>query len=202
MTRTDAAAKLAGRVTFGMDLDQPGMLWGVLVPSPLAHGRLDAVDTSEARGMDGVEAAIGPSEVARILPSAQASERPLFPTSEVVYRGQPVGGGRRPNPRAGARGRGPGARLGVPTAGDLRPRAAFPGLAWVGRRDRSRCGRARASPSRVGRHGVRECRVRPLGNLPYLRCVPDGPGTARLPRRGRRRPLARDHDYADAVRVR
>ncbi|MCI4357513.1 MAG: xanthine dehydrogenase family protein molybdopterin-binding subunit [Thermoplasmata archaeon] len=90
MTRSDAGVKLSGRARFGMDLDVAGMAWGALVPSPVAHGRLLDVDVSAARTMPGVVAAIGPTEVERLLPSAQASERPLFPRQEVVYRGQPV----------------------------------------------------------------------------------------------------------------
>jgi CO/xanthine dehydrogenase Mo-binding subunit len=91
MTRSDTAIKLTGSARFGMDLDRPGMLWGALVPSPVAHGRLLGVDLAEARRMPGVVAAIGPEETARLLPSAQASERPPFPREEVIYRGQPVG---------------------------------------------------------------------------------------------------------------
>ncbi|HEV2519848.1 MAG TPA: xanthine dehydrogenase family protein molybdopterin-binding subunit [Thermoplasmata archaeon] len=90
MTRSDAAVKLSGQATFGMDLERPGMGWAVLVPSPVAHGRLREVDLTQARGMPGVIVAIGPEEVASFLPSAQSSERPLFPSHELVYRGQPV----------------------------------------------------------------------------------------------------------------
>ncbi len=91
MTRSDAALKLSGSARYGMDLDRPGMLWGALIPSPVAHGRLLGVDLAEVRKMPGVVAAIGPEETARLLPSAQASERPPFPRGEIAYRGQPVG---------------------------------------------------------------------------------------------------------------
>ncbi len=90
MTRPDAAGKLRGAVTFGTDLERPGMLWGALVPSPAAAGRLRAVDLGPARRTPGVVAAIGAEELRQLLPSALGRERPLFPVEEVAYRGQPV----------------------------------------------------------------------------------------------------------------
>jgi CO/xanthine dehydrogenase Mo-binding subunit len=90
VTRSDAALKLRGGAVYGMDLDRPGMLWGALVPSPTAHGRLRAIDLEGARRAPGVLAVIDAEAVRRILPSAQGPDRPLFPAGELAYRGQPV----------------------------------------------------------------------------------------------------------------
>lgn len=88
--RPDADAKLRGRVTYGADLDAPGMLWGVLVPSPIPHGRLRRIDLSAARALPGT-VAIDATDVARLVGGTGGdAERPPFPTTEVVYRSQPV----------------------------------------------------------------------------------------------------------------
>ncbi len=88
--RPDAAEKLSGAAVFGTDLEVPGMWWGALVPAPVPHGRIRRVDLSGARAVDGA-IAVGPDELAELLPGAQGdAERPLFPRETVVYRNQPL----------------------------------------------------------------------------------------------------------------
>jgi CO/xanthine dehydrogenase Mo-binding subunit len=88
--RPDAAAKAAGRVVFGADLDVPGMLWGALVLAPVAHGRLRSVDLGPARALPGV-IAIGADDLDTLLEGRSGdAERPAFPRETVVYRNQPV----------------------------------------------------------------------------------------------------------------
>ncbi|MCI4368052.1 MAG: xanthine dehydrogenase family protein molybdopterin-binding subunit [Thermoplasmata archaeon] len=91
MIRSDLAAKLAGRTTFGADLDRPGMLWAALVLSPVAHGRIRRVDLSKVRKAPGVVVAITAPDVEKLLPKGSGDpERPVFPTREVLYRHQPI----------------------------------------------------------------------------------------------------------------
>ncbi len=88
--RPDAAAKLAGSVEYGMDLDRPGMLWGALVLAAEGAGRLRSVDLRAARAMDGV-VAIGPEDLPGLLGAAgRDEERPPFPAERIAYRSQPV----------------------------------------------------------------------------------------------------------------
>jgi CO/xanthine dehydrogenase Mo-binding subunit len=89
--RNDLPAKVAGATTFGADLSEPGMLWAALVPSPTAHGTIRRIDLSTARRMPGVAAVVGPDEVGRLLGGRSGDpERPVFPSGEVSYRGQPL----------------------------------------------------------------------------------------------------------------
>lgn len=90
MTRPDAAAKLRGATRYGMDLREEGMLWGALVPAPVAHGRLGALDLAEARRAPGVVAVVGPDELPALLPrgGGDPSRRAFGP--EIAYRGQPI----------------------------------------------------------------------------------------------------------------
>ena len=88
--RSDARTKLDGSAVFGMDLEAPGMLWGALVPAPIAHGRLRSVDLAPARALEGV-VAIGAPDLARLIPGATGDpDRPIFPTETVFYRHQPL----------------------------------------------------------------------------------------------------------------
>ncbi|EQD48858.1 aldehyde oxidase and xanthine dehydrogenase molybdopterin binding protein, partial [mine drainage metagenome] len=88
--RPDADAKLRGQVAFATDLGVPGMLWGALVPAPVARGRIRSIDLGPARAIDGA-VAIGPADLARLLPSAAGdAERPVFPTDRIQYHSQPL----------------------------------------------------------------------------------------------------------------
>lgn len=90
MIRPDAPAKLRGDVEFGADLSAPGMLWGALVPSPVAHGRVRAIDLDGARRVEGVVTAVAAEGFRALFPKGGEPERPIFPTQELIYRGQPV----------------------------------------------------------------------------------------------------------------
>jgi CO/xanthine dehydrogenase Mo-binding subunit len=91
MIRSDLPAKISGEIVFGMDLSEPGMLWGALVLSPVAHGRLRSLDFRRARAMPGVVAVVGPEDVTRLTGTESGDPaRPVFPSDEVAYRGQPL----------------------------------------------------------------------------------------------------------------
>ena len=69
----------------------PGTLHAALVLSPIAHGRLDALDTAAARAMPGVAAILtaadipGENDIGAILRG-----EPLFAETEVTFAGQPI----------------------------------------------------------------------------------------------------------------
>ncbi|OGP53436.1 MAG: hypothetical protein A2Y65_07025 [Deltaproteobacteria bacterium RBG_13_52_11] len=56
--RTDARVKVTGSARYAGDLVAPGMLHAKLLRSPLAHARILHIDTSRARALPGVMAAI------------------------------------------------------------------------------------------------------------------------------------------------
>ncbi len=88
--RPDLADKIAGRVRYATDLEVPGMLWGALVPAPVAHGRLRAVDLGPARARPGV-VAIGAADLAALVGGREGDrDRPAFPHERVEYLHQPV----------------------------------------------------------------------------------------------------------------
>ncbi|MCI4327407.1 MAG: xanthine dehydrogenase family protein molybdopterin-binding subunit [Thermoplasmata archaeon] len=90
MIRSDAALKSRGGASYGLDLETPGMLHGVLVPAPVASGTIRSVDLSAARRAPGVVVAVGAGELAALLPHGGDRDRPVFPSTQVLYRNQPV----------------------------------------------------------------------------------------------------------------
>lgn len=54
--RLDIAYKSSGRAAYSYDITRPGMHFGVLLPSPHAHAKVTAIDTSAAEKMPGFSA--------------------------------------------------------------------------------------------------------------------------------------------------
>lgn len=56
--RTDGRVKATGKARYAGDLVAPGMLYGKLLRSPLAHAKILSIDTSKARALPGVMSVI------------------------------------------------------------------------------------------------------------------------------------------------
>ncbi len=97
-----AAAKrlVAGRGRYTDDLRMPGMLHVAFLRSPLAHGRIVALDLDPARAMPGVVAAFDGPALASIcpawtttflsLPAHRSAAQPPLAIGRVLWQGQPV----------------------------------------------------------------------------------------------------------------
>ena len=90
---------LTGKARFAADLCLPDQLHMRVVRSPVAHGRLLDVDTSEALAMDGVEAVWTREDVRDVppidfrMPWVEGLERfrqPILAGDHVRYVGEPV----------------------------------------------------------------------------------------------------------------
>ena len=55
LPRVDAAAKVTGRAKYTADLSFENILYGKILTSPLAHGRIRSIDTSRALSLPGVK---------------------------------------------------------------------------------------------------------------------------------------------------
>jgi len=89
--RVEAAAKVTGRATYADDLRLPGMLFGKLKRSPVAHADIDHIDTSKARALPGVRAVITGADLPvryGILPVHQ--DETALAAERVRYVGEPV----------------------------------------------------------------------------------------------------------------
>ena len=81
--RADAPEKVTGRARYAGDLSLPGMLYGKLLRSPVAHARIKSIDVSRARALPGVKAVITGKDTKgikygnwRLMPDTQ-DETPL-----------------------------------------------------------------------------------------------------------------------------
>jgi CO/xanthine dehydrogenase Mo-binding subunit/aerobic-type carbon monoxide dehydrogenase small subunit (CoxS/CutS family) len=61
--RKDAVSKVTGRIQYAGDMALPGMLYGKVLWSPVAHGQLGGLDTSRACIMPGVRAVLTADDV-------------------------------------------------------------------------------------------------------------------------------------------
>ena len=62
VTLIDAMDKVTGRLKFGSDYKVAGMLYGKVLRSPIAHGRILSIDATAARRLPGVKAVITGTE--------------------------------------------------------------------------------------------------------------------------------------------
>ena len=58
VTRLSGAEKATGRAKYTFDIHRPGMLYGRILGSPVAHATITSIDLSEAEALPGVKAAI------------------------------------------------------------------------------------------------------------------------------------------------
>jgi aerobic carbon-monoxide dehydrogenase large subunit len=100
LPRKEDPRLLRGQGRFGADFARPGQLWARVVRSPVAHGRLRAVETSRAARADGVVTVV----TAASLPAGLAIPvrlqvqdadlrpylQPVLATGTVRYVGEPV----------------------------------------------------------------------------------------------------------------
>ena len=88
--RSDADAKLRGQAIFGADLSRSGMLWAALVRSPVAAGRIRAIDPAPALNLSGVLEVLVAEDVPDWRTGVIVSDTPLLAADYVAYEGEPV----------------------------------------------------------------------------------------------------------------
>jgi xanthine dehydrogenase YagR molybdenum-binding subunit len=74
--RLDAPDKVAGRAKYTYDISRPGMIYGKIIRSPLAHARIVSIDTSEAEKAPGFKGVVIHKQ----------------PGAEVLFQGDEVAG--------------------------------------------------------------------------------------------------------------
>ncbi|MBR46663.1 MAG: aldehyde oxidase, partial [Rhodospirillaceae bacterium] len=88
--RSDAWSKVNGETVYTYDYKEVGMLYGVLLRSPHAAGRLVRCDLAKAHTMPGVRAAIAAPDVPQTLAGWSMRDTPLFARDRVRYIGEPI----------------------------------------------------------------------------------------------------------------
>lgn len=98
--RHDGADKVTGRAIYGADVRLSGMLQGFILRSPIAHGRIVSIDTSEAEKYPGVHAVVTaadlPDVADRIAELGEGAvnlrhlSANILAHEKVLYQGHPI----------------------------------------------------------------------------------------------------------------
>lgn len=88
--RTDGMAKAAGETIYSIDYEEAGTLFGKILRSPVAAGRIVRVDTTRARAMPGVRAIVTAADVPPVLAGWVIRDTPMFASTMVRYIGEPI----------------------------------------------------------------------------------------------------------------
>jgi xanthine dehydrogenase YagR molybdenum-binding subunit len=93
-SRLDGALKVTGRARYALDHNFPGMAYGYVVLSTIAHGEISSMDVTAAKSAPGVIGVYSPFDPLEL----RAPSSPLFGETwvplqdkEVTYYGQPIG---------------------------------------------------------------------------------------------------------------
>ena len=89
--RVDAVEKVTGKALYGTDMKFPGMLYGKVLRSRLAHARIVHVDTSHAERIPGVKAVVTGKDFAATYGTC-IRDQPFYCFDKVRYIGDPVAG--------------------------------------------------------------------------------------------------------------
>jgi carbon-monoxide dehydrogenase large subunit len=87
--RIEGLEKVTGRAAYSVDVELPGMLYGAVLRSPLAHARIVAIDLSEALKARGVKAIVTGKEFPFIF-GGMLRDQPFLAIDRVRHVGEPV----------------------------------------------------------------------------------------------------------------
>jgi CO/xanthine dehydrogenase Mo-binding subunit len=94
LPRLEARAKVTGRAEYTHHLKLPGMLYGKIFRSTVAHGRIKSIDVSAARAVEGVHAVITGQDILALVPDPYFGpaflDQPVLALEKVRYVGEPV----------------------------------------------------------------------------------------------------------------
>ena len=90
--RVDTPDKATGKAVFIDDMTLPGMLYGALLQSPLAHARIVGIDTSKARNLPGVKSVVTAAEAGLVKYGVSPAryDETLFCHEKVRYVGDDI----------------------------------------------------------------------------------------------------------------
>src|SRR5205814_8524388 len=100
--RLEGEAKVTGRAEYVHNMRLPGMLYGKIFRSTLAHGRITRIDTSAARAVPGVHRVVTSEDILTILPKPYYGpafhDQPILAIDKVRHVGEPAAVGLASDP--------------------------------------------------------------------------------------------------------
>jgi CO/xanthine dehydrogenase Mo-binding subunit len=92
--RLEARAKVTGRAEYVHNMRVPGMLYGKIFRSTVAHGRILSIDTSAACETEGVYAVVTGEDIRSVIPNPYFGpafhDQPILALEKVHFVGEPV----------------------------------------------------------------------------------------------------------------
>jgi CO/xanthine dehydrogenase Mo-binding subunit len=92
--RLEARQKVTGRAEYVHNLRLPGMLYGKVVRSTVAHGRIRSIDVEAARAVEGVHSVVTSEDVRKVIPHPYYGpafhDQPILAIDKVHYVGEPI----------------------------------------------------------------------------------------------------------------
>lgn len=88
--RVEGEYKVSGKAVYTVDVVLPGMLWGKVLRSPIASGRIKRIDISRALQVPGVKTVITGEDVAGLKIGRRVYDMPLLADGVVRFIGEKV----------------------------------------------------------------------------------------------------------------
>jgi len=88
--RVEGELKVSGEAVYAVDVTRPGMLWGKLLRSPIASGRIKRIDASKALALPGVHAVVTGEDCTGLKIGRRLYDMPILADGEVRFVGEKV----------------------------------------------------------------------------------------------------------------
>src|SRR5688572_24363779 len=88
--RVEGELKVSGQAKYAVDITVPGMVWGKLLRSPIASGKIKRIDTSKAEALPGVRAVVIGADCAGLKIGRRLYDMPILADGEVRFIGEKV----------------------------------------------------------------------------------------------------------------
>lgn len=81
---------MTGQTKYAADLEFPGLLWAKVLRSPIPHGRIKKIDTTKAKALAGVHAALTGADVPHVFVGTRVKDQPVLVSDRVRFVGDAV----------------------------------------------------------------------------------------------------------------
>jgi CO/xanthine dehydrogenase Mo-binding subunit len=88
--RVEGELKVSGKAVYAVDVTLPGMLWGKLLRSPIASGRIKRLDASKALALPGVHAVVTGEDCSGLKIGRRLYDMPILADGVVRFIGEKV----------------------------------------------------------------------------------------------------------------
>ncbi len=88
--RVEGELKVSGQAKYAVDITLPGMLWGKLLRSPIASGKIKRIDASKALALRGVHSVVTGEDCTGLKIGRRLYDMPILADGEVRFIGEKV----------------------------------------------------------------------------------------------------------------